>query len=119
MSHTDYIAEPPKGYEIIAHTDDCPCAAMQNTQKNIYAVQFHPEVTHSVYGKEILHNFLYEICRCSGDWVMDNFIENTVKSLREKSETKMLSSVFLAELTVPLPQVFCPVQSASNLPVCS
>ena len=84
MSHTDYIAEPPKGYEIIAHTDDCPCAAMQNTQKNIYAVQFHPEVTHSVYGKEILHNFLYEICRCSGDWVMDNFIENTVKSLRKK-----------------------------------
>ena len=54
MSHTDYIAEPPKGYEIIAYTDDCPCAAMQNTQKNIYAVQFHPEVTHSEYGKE--HN---------------------------------------------------------------
>jgi GMP synthase (glutamine-hydrolysing) len=84
MSHTDYIATPPQGYEIIGNTNDCPCAAMQNTAKNIYAVQFHPEVTHSEYGKQLLHNFLYEVCGCSGDWVMDNFIENTVASLREQ-----------------------------------
>ena len=57
---------------------------MENTDKNIYAVQFHPEVTHSEYGKQILHNFLYEICQCKGDWVMDNFIESTVAKLREK-----------------------------------
>ena len=84
MSHTDYIATPPQGYDIIAKTNDCPCAAMANVEKNIYAVQFHPEVTHSEYGKQILHNFLYEVCACAGDWVMDNFIENTVAELRER-----------------------------------
>lgn len=84
MSHTDYIATPPQGYEIIGKTDDCPCAAMQNTEKNIYAVQFHPEVTHSEYGKQILNNFLYEVCQCAGDWVMDNFIDTTVAALRER-----------------------------------
>lgn len=84
MSHTDYIATPPQGFEIIGYTDDCPCAAMENKAKNIYAVQFHPEVTHSEYGKQVLYNFLYEVCKCTGDWVMDNFIDNTVKELREK-----------------------------------
>lgn len=84
MSHTDYIATPPKGFEIIGCTDDCPCAAMQNTAKDIYAVQFHPEVTHSEYGNQVLYNFLYEVCHCKGEWVMDNFIENTVAKLREQ-----------------------------------
>lgn len=83
MSHTDYIKTAPAGFEIIGNTDDCPCAAMENTDRNIYAVQFHPEVTHSQYGKQLLYNFLYEICACSGDWVMDNFIDNTVEQLRE------------------------------------
>ncbi len=84
MSHTDYISKVPDGFQIVGTTDDCPCAAMENTAENIYAVQFHPEVTHSQFGKELLHNFLYEICGCSGDWVMDDFIENTVAALREK-----------------------------------
>lgn len=84
MSHTDYIATPPEGFSIIGNTDDCPCAAMQNVKKNIYAVQFHPEVTHSEYGNQLLHNFLYEVCECAGDWVMDSFIEDTVAKLREK-----------------------------------
>ncbi len=84
MSHTDYIAMPPEGFQIIGKTNDCPCAAMANTEKNIYAVQFHPEVTHSEYGKQILRNFLYEVCACSGDWVMDGFIETTVAALRDR-----------------------------------
>lgn len=84
MSHTDYISQVPVGFQTIGTTDDCPCAAMENRAKNIYAVQFHPEVTHSQFGKEVLHNFLYTICHCSGDWVMDDFIENTVQSLRER-----------------------------------
>ncbi|MCH5170941.1 MAG: glutamine-hydrolyzing GMP synthase [Oscillospiraceae bacterium] len=84
MSHTDYISEPPAGFNIIGTTDDCPCAVMENTAESIYAVQFHPEVTHSEYGLKMLHNFLYLICKCSGDWVMDNFIEKTVALLREK-----------------------------------
>ena len=82
MSHTDYISKMPEGFENIGTTQDCPCAAMQNTEKNIYAVQFHPEVTHSQYGSQMLYNFLYEICKCKGDWVMDNFIERTVDELR-------------------------------------
>lgn len=84
MSHTDYISEAPEGFEIVGTTEDCPCAAMENRKDNIYAVQFHPEVTHSQFGKQVLHNFLYVICRCTGDWVMDDFIEKTVQSLREK-----------------------------------
>ena len=84
MSHTDYISEAPNGFEIVAVTDDCPCAAMQNTEKKLYAVQFHPEVTHSEYGNIMLRNFLYEVCGCSGDWVMDNFIDNTVAKLKEQ-----------------------------------
>lgn len=88
MSHTDYISCPPEGFEITSHSEDCPCASMENANKNIYAVQFHPEVTHSEYGKQILHNFLYEICQCKGDWVMDNFIESTVAKLREKIGNK-------------------------------
>lgn len=84
MSHTDYISEAPQGFEITAHSDNCPCAAMENVEENIYAVQFHPEVTHTEYGKELLKNFIFNICGCSGEWKMEGFIENTVKSLREQ-----------------------------------
>jgi GMP synthase (glutamine-hydrolysing) len=84
MSHTDYISKPPKGFKIIGRTENCPCAAMENESKKIYAVQFHPEVTHSQFGSAMLHNFLYEICGCKGDWVMDNFIDKTVASLKEE-----------------------------------
>ena len=82
MSHTDYISSVPQGFEIIGTTDDCPCAAMQNRERDIYAVQFHPEVTHSEFGMQMLHNFLYVVCGCKGEWVMDNFIEATVEKLR-------------------------------------
>lgn len=82
MSHTDYISRIPDGFENIGETADCPCAAMQNTEKGIYAVQFHPEVTHTQFGSQILYNFLYEICHCKGDWVMDNFIDSTVEKLK-------------------------------------
>ena len=84
MSHTDFISKVPDGFEITSSSEDCPCASMENEEKGIYAVQFHPEVTHSEYGDVILKNFLYEICGCKGDWVMDNFIENTVNRLREQ-----------------------------------
>lgn len=84
MSHTDYISKVPDGFEITSFSEDCPCASMENEEKGIYAVQFHPEVTHSEYGKKILYNFLYEVCHCKGDWIMDNFIETTVAKLREK-----------------------------------
>lgn len=84
MSHTDYISTAPQGFAVIGNTNDCPCAAMENVEKNIYAVQFHPEVTHSQFGNQMLYNFLYEICHCKGDWVMDNFIDDTVAALKKK-----------------------------------
>ncbi len=90
MSHTDYIDKAPDGFEIIAKTDNCPCAAMQNVSKKLYAVQFHPEVTHTQFGKQILKNFIFNVCECTGDWVMDDFIENTVSSLRDKIGDKQV-----------------------------
>ena len=84
MSHTDYISTPPEGFKITGLTEACPCAAMENPEEKIYAVQFHPEVTHSQFGNQILNNFLYNVCGCKGDWVMEDFIENTVSALRAK-----------------------------------
>ncbi|MBS5016214.1 MAG: glutamine-hydrolyzing GMP synthase [Ruminococcus sp.] len=84
MSHTDYISSPPEGYKVTAVTRDCPCAAMENDEKRIYAVQFHPEVMHTQYGEEIFKTFLFDICGCKGDWVMSSFAEEQVKHLREK-----------------------------------
>lgn len=82
MSHTDYIATAPEGFTVTATTDNCPCAAMENATAGVYAVQFHPEVTHSEYGTKLLHNFLYEICDCVGDWQMDSFIDRAVDELK-------------------------------------
>ena len=84
MSHTDYIASAPEGFEITAHTPVCPVAAMENAEKKLYAVQFHPEVMHTVEGTEMIHNFLFDICNCAGDWKMDSFVEASIESLKEK-----------------------------------
>ena len=84
MSHTDYVKTIPAGFTVSAVTAHCPCAAMENAEKKLYAVQFHPEVTHTEYGKQILRNFLYGVCGCKGDWIMEDFAENTINALREK-----------------------------------
>ena len=84
MSHTDYVAAPPEGYKVIASTDTCPVAAYGSDDKKIYGVQFHPEVVHTEYGNQILRNFLYEICRATGDWTMKNFIDEMVEKVRAK-----------------------------------
>ena len=82
MSHTDRVVKAPTGFAVTASTDACPVAAMENRNKRLYAVQFHPEVTHSEYGNKMLENFLYRVCGCRGDWQMDSFIEDTVARLR-------------------------------------
>ncbi len=84
MSHNDYISKTAPGFEIVAHTADCPVAAAQNVDKNLYAIQFHPEVLHTQEGTKMLSNFVLGICGCAGDWKMDSFVENSVKALREK-----------------------------------
>ena len=79
MSHTDFIKEVPDGFKIIAFTDKCPCAAMCDEKRKLYGVQFHPEVTHSEFGAQMLYNFLFCICGCSGDWTMDDFISRSIE----------------------------------------
>ena len=84
MSHTDFISKTPAGFDIIAVTDKCPCAAMADADRKLYAVQFHPEVTHTEYGRQLLHNFLFEICGCTASWKMDSFAESSVEYYKEK-----------------------------------
>jgi GMP synthase (glutamine-hydrolysing) len=84
MSHTDYISEVPSGFRVIGTTPVCPVAAMEDEEAKFYATQFHPEVMHTREGMQMLHNFVYEVCECSGDWKMDSFVEATIKDLREQ-----------------------------------
>ncbi len=84
MSHFDYISQAAPGFQIVATTADCPVAAAEKPDQKLYAIQFHPEVLHTVEGKKMLHNYVYNVCGCSGDWRMDSFVEETVKQIREK-----------------------------------
>jgi len=84
MSHTDYIEKMPKGFRSIAHTANCPVAAMGNDEKRLYGVQYHPEVLHTEKGTELLKNFLYKVCNATGEWTMGNFVERQLKELKEK-----------------------------------
>nr|MCR4797087.1 glutamine-hydrolyzing GMP synthase [Lachnospiraceae bacterium] len=82
--HFDYISKMAVGFTSVAHTDNCPVAAAENQKAGLYAIQFHPEVLHTEYGKDILFHFVREICGCVGDWRMDSFVETQVKAIREK-----------------------------------
>lgn len=84
MSHFDYISKVAPGFDICATTADCPVAAAENPEKKLYAIQFHPEVLHTVEGTKMLSNFVYNVCHCSGDWKMDAFVEKQIKAIREK-----------------------------------
>ena len=84
MSHFDYISKTAPGFEIVATTPDCPVAACENTEKNLYAIQFHPEVLHTEEGTKMLSNFVLNVCQCSQDWKMDSFVEEQIKAIREK-----------------------------------
>lgn len=84
MSHNDYIEQAAPGFKIIAHTPDCPVAAVENVEKKLYATQFHPEVLHTKEGKQMLANFVFNVCGCAGSWKMDSFVEESIKAIREK-----------------------------------
>ncbi|ANE45393.1 GMP synthase [Paenibacillus swuensis] len=84
MSHSDLVVEPPAGFVVDASTEHAPIAAMSHPEKNMFAVQFHPEVRHSVQGNEMIHNFLYRICGCEGNWSMETFIDDTIREIREE-----------------------------------
>ena len=84
MSHNDYISAAAPGFRATAHTPDCPFAALENAEKKLYATQFHPEVLHTQEGQKMLSNFVRKICGCAGDWRMDSFVEESIRSIREK-----------------------------------
>ena len=84
MSHTDYVEAVPEGFKRIGYTSVCHNAAMENAEKKLYGIQFHPEVNNSVNGTQVIKNFLYNVCNCSGNWVMSSFVEEQIKMLKEK-----------------------------------
>ena len=84
MSHTDYVAVLPDGFKAVAKTESTPFAAYENAEKKLYSVQFHPEVNHTPFGKQMLKNFLYNVCNCKGDWLMADYAEKTIAALKEK-----------------------------------
>ncbi|UTH02406.1 glutamine-hydrolyzing GMP synthase [Macrococcoides canis] len=84
MSHSDKVINLPEGFNVIAHSPSCKYAAIENPERNLYGVQFHPEVRHSEYGNDLLRNFIREICKCTGEWTMENFIDIEIEKIREK-----------------------------------
>jgi GMP synthase (glutamine-hydrolysing) len=88
MSHGDYITGLAAGFEVTAKTDNSPICAIENTKQHIYGVQFHPEVVHTQEGKKIISNFLFDICKCSGAWTSQNFIDAEIKEIKKKVGSK-------------------------------
>ena len=84
MSHTDYVSKLPKGFKRIGYTDSCKYAGIEDVNNKLYGIQFHPEVNNSVNGNIVIRNFLYNICNCIGDWKMSSFVEDSIKSIKEK-----------------------------------
>lgn len=82
MSHTDFIEVAPEGFEITATTLDCPVATMEDEANKLYAVQFHPEVEHTEFGREIIQNFVFGICQCEGTWTTENYIKEEIEKIR-------------------------------------
>ncbi len=94
MSHTDQVSKAPSGFTIDGYTSTCPVASMSSKEKNIYGVQFHPEVTHCEYGQEVLHNFLFEVCKVSGSWSMKNFTNIQIEKIKkEVGDKKVLCAL--------------------------
>ncbi|MEC2071014.1 glutamine-hydrolyzing GMP synthase [Alkalihalophilus marmarensis] len=88
MSHGDLIVAPPEGFVVDAFNPSCPVAAMSNAERGFYGVQFHPEVRHSQFGNEMLKNFVFEVCKCHGEWSMENFIEIEMEKIRAQVGNK-------------------------------
>ncbi len=84
MSHGDSVKQLPEGFEVLAHTDNTPCAAIAHHAKQLYGVQFHPEVVHSVGGQALIRNFVYHICECEPTWTVAAFVEQAIREIRAK-----------------------------------
>ena len=84
MSHADSCTQLPAGFEILAHTENTPCAAIADHEKRLYGVQFHPEVVHSIGGQALIRNFVYHICRCQPTWTTEAFVEESIREIRAR-----------------------------------
>jgi GMP synthase (glutamine-hydrolysing) len=84
MSHGDSVTQLPQGFECLAHTENTPCAAIASHDRQLYGVQFHPEVVHSLGGQALIRNFVYHICACEPTWTMDAFVEETMREIRAR-----------------------------------
>lgn len=84
MSHGDAVTEIPEGFQLVGESSDCPYAAIENVEKKIFGIQFHPEVRHTEYGNAILRNFAFNVCKAKGDWSMDSFIDMEIEKIREQ-----------------------------------
>ena len=84
MSHGDYMEKVPEGFALVARSGACPNVAIADEARGFYGVQFHPEVNHTEHGTDMIHNFLYEVCRAAGDWTMEDYKRTAVEALREK-----------------------------------
>ena len=102
MSHGDAVTEIPADFVRTGTSADCPYAAIENPDKHIYGIQFHPEVRHSVYGNDILRNFALNICRAKGDWSMDNFIDMQIQKSVKPLVINVSFLVFQVVLTLQL-----------------
>lgn len=117
MSHTDYVSAVPDGFATTATTDDCPCVAIENSEKRVYGVQFHPEVERSIHGEKVLENFVLNICKATRDYSLDDYIDSQIKLIREQvGDKKVLlglsggvdSSVVAALISKAIPdQLLC------------
>ncbi|WP_201576195.1 glutamine-hydrolyzing GMP synthase [Psychrobacter immobilis] len=90
MSHGDKVIEVPEGFDIVASTPSCPIAIMANDDKQYYGLQFHPEVTHTLQGQELLGRFVHQICGCAGDWTPDNIADMRIAQLKEQIGDKQV-----------------------------
>lgn len=84
MSHGDSVTQMPQGFELLAHTENTPCAAIADHNKKLYGVQFHPEVVHSIGGLALIRNFVYHICDCEPTWTTAAFVEQAIREIRAR-----------------------------------
>ena len=96
MSHGDLVTQAPAGFDVVATSKDCPIASIQDAERKMYGIQFHAEVRHSEYGNDLLRHFAIDVCQCTGDWTMDNFIDMEIAKIREQVGDKKSCLVFQA-----------------------
>jgi GMP synthase (glutamine-hydrolysing) len=104
MSHGDKVLEMPPGFKLMGSTDSCPVAAMADEERRFYALQFHPEVTHTSQGEAIIGRFVHEICGCKSDWNMPDYIGEAVEKIRAQVGTMKSSSACPAASTRAWPR---------------